>query len=162
MSISVEQLNTELQALSEKKSLDAVHKLIDSLVSLLGVSSLAAPHLLNHPSVQRESSKFVSAPGFKKKAAAYTLSHDLALPIDLKLFWVRKTTKANLSWLVALTPNYEDNTETNKEMNLGIDFVVNEDMSSLYIVLSYNLKLRVLELSESITNTQKEISPIVL
>jgi hypothetical protein len=99
----------------------------------------------------------MSAQGFRNQAAAYTIPHQSGIPLDIKLFWMKKTTKANLSWVMALTPNYEDNPETNANLNIGIDIVVSENCDSVFIVLSNNLKARVLELNGSLSLTQREI-----
>lgn len=152
-----EVINAQLRKLNTARSIEDAQDLINLLMRPLGVGECDTGKLLNHTSIQREISRFVKAPGFRNQAAAYVLPHDTAHPLDLKLFWLKKTTKANLSWLVALTPNYEDSPENNPNANIGIDFVLSEECDRLFIVLSQNLKLRVLELHETLSHTQREI-----
>ena len=149
------QLDPLLKKLETDKSLDVAEKLAATLVGFLGVSA-GDRYLLNIPRVDAELSRFELAPGFARQAAAYELPNDNADVFDLKLFWIKKATKTNLSWIVGLTPNYEDS-EANDYKNIGIDFVVPETSDSLIILLSSKYKIRSLELKGSITQTQHEI-----
>jgi len=155
--MTIEQIDSKLKELSTTCSVDQAKALVDALVTLLGINETKKKELLTHRSIDREVTRFVSAPMLRNQAAAYNIPHESDEPIDLKLFWVKNTTKANLSWLVALTPNYEDDPVNNENANLGIDFVLSESCDRLYIILSYKLKLRVLELHETLSHTQKEI-----
>lgn len=149
------QLDPLLKQLAAEKSLDVAEKLAATLVGFLGISA-GERYLLNIPRVDAELSRFELAPGFARQAAAYELPNDFEDVIDLKLFWIKKATKTNLSWLVGLTPNYEDS-EANDYKNIGVDFVVPENADSLIILLSSKYKIRSLELKGHITQTQHEI-----
>jgi hypothetical protein len=149
------QLDPLLKQLAAEKSLDVAEKLAATLVGFLGVSA-GDRYLLNIPRVDAELSRFELAPGFARQAAAYELPNDQEEIFDLKLFWIKKATKTNLSWLVGLTPNYEDS-EANDYKNIGIDFVVPETSDSLIILLSSKYKIRSLELKGHVTQTQAEI-----
>lgn len=150
-------VNAQLKKLNTECSIKDAHSLIVLLMKSLGIDECKPEELLIHPSIQREISRFVKAPGFRNQAAAYVLPHNSSLPLDLKLYWLHKTTKANLSWVIAITPNYEDNPENNPNANIGIDFALNEECDRIFIILSKNLKIRVLELHESLSHTQREI-----
>jgi len=93
-----------------------------------------------------------------KKAA---LIHYASSPYyETKFYWLsNNTSKSIVSAVAHLTPNWEDNNETKKAANLkmGIDFFLKPNSSSILVVLSNLGNLRVLELSEHITNTQLDI-----
>ncbi len=149
------QLDPLLKQLAADKSLDVAEKLAVTLVGFLGISA-ADRYLLNIPRVDAELSRFELAPGFARQAAAYELPNDHESTFDLKLFWIKKATKTNLSWLVGLTPNFEDSS-ANDYKNVGIDFVVPPACDSLIILISNKYKIRSLELKGHLTHTQFEI-----
>ncbi len=155
--MNYDQINQQLETIRKTKNIEDVQSLVCLLLEPLGIVGCKPEELLNHSSVQREFSRFMPAQGFRDRAAAYTIKHTSDLPVDIKLYWIKKTTKANLSWLMALTPNYEDNPEINTSMNLGIDIIVSENCESIYLVLSSMLKVRVLELNGVLSHTQREI-----
>jgi methylase of polypeptide subunit release factors len=144
-----------LKKLSAERSFDVAEKITAELVELLNIKTKER-FLVNMPRVDAELTRFQLAPGFARQAAAYELPHEDNKPIDLKLFWVKKTSKTNLSWLIGLTPNFED-TLSNDYKNIGIDFVVPESCDSITVLLSNRFKVRALELKDHITQTQLEI-----
>ncbi len=88
------------------------------------------------------------------------IHYDSSPFFESKFYWLsNNATKSIISASVHLSPNWEDNNETKKATNLkiGIDFFLKPDSSSILIVLSDLGSLRVLELSEHITNTQLDI-----
>ena len=155
--MSFHELEQALHKLRVQQDIDHALEVVAYIVKLLGVDSLGYEEILNLASVQREVGKFLNAPGYRNQPAAYEIPFESQQPFDIKLFWVHKTTKANLTWLTALTPNFEDNPVAFELKNIGLDFVVSADCSSLYIILTREHKLRVLELKEKLSNTQKEI-----
>ncbi len=154
------ELNQKIAALGQaggEAALSAADALVRELVGMLGVRDAGMSTLLTLPRIQSEVARFVNAPGFRKQAAAYEIPHASDLPIDLKLFWLHKASKTNLSWVVGVTSNYEDSPENFSTRNIGIDFVLPESADRLFVILSSNLKLRVLELHGNLTHTQREI-----
>ncbi len=148
-------LDLLLNQLGQDKSIDVAEKIIAEIVNLLGIK-VSDRFLLNVPRIDAELSRFMLAPGFGRQAAAYEIPNDHADLIDLKLFWIKKASKTNLSWLIGITPNFEDS-ETNDYKNISIDFVVPEECDRLIIVLSNRYKIRLLELKDHLTHTQYEI-----
>lgn len=144
-----------LKQLSTERSLDVAEKITTELVGLLNIKTIDR-FLVNIPRVDAELTRFQLAPGFARQAAAYELPHEDNKPVDLKLFWVKKTSKTNLSWIIGLTPNFED-ALSNDYKNIGIDFVVPETCDSVIVLLSNRFKIRALELKDHITPTQLEI-----
>ena len=148
-------LDPLLKQLEEEKSIDVAEKIISELVGLLGIK-LSDRFLLNVPRIDAELSRFILAPGFGRQAAAYDIPNDHPDLIDLKLFWIKKTTKTNLSWLIGITPNYEDS-DANDYKNISIDFIFPESADRLIILISDKFKIRSLELKDHVTHTQFEI-----
>lgn len=148
-------LDTLLKQLEEEKSIDVAEKIISELVGLLGIK-VSDRFLLNVPRIDAELSRFMLAPGFGRQAAAYDIPNDHADLMDLKLFWIKKTTKTNLSWLIGITPNFEDS-EANDYKNISIDFIFPESADRLIILISDKFKIRSLELKDHVTHTQFEI-----
>ena len=144
-----------LKQLSTERSFDVAEKITTELVGLLNIKTTDR-FLVNIPRVDAELTRFQLAPGFARQAAAYELPHEDNKPVDLKLFWVKKTSKTNLSWIIGLTPNFED-ALSNDYKNIGIDFVVPETCDSVIVLLSNRFKIRALELKDHITPTQLEI-----
>lgn len=144
-----------LKKLSDERSFDIAEKISAELVGLLNIKAKDR-FLVNIPRVDAELTRFQLAPGFARQAAAYELPHEDDKPVDLKLFWTKKTSKTNLSWLIGLTPNFED-ALSNDYKNMGIDFVVPETCDSVIVLLSNRFKIRALELKDHITPTQLEI-----
>ncbi len=149
------QLDPLLKKLSTERSFDVAEKITVELSALLGIKN-SERFLTNISRIDAELPRFQLAPGFARQAAAYELPHDNAKPFDLKLFWVKKASKTNLSWIIGLTPNFED-AEANDYRNIGIDFVVPEACDSVIVLLSNRFKVRALELKDHITPTQLEI-----
>jgi len=148
-------LDPLLKQLSTKGSFDSAEKVVAELSNLLKVKT-SERFLANISRVDAELTRFQLAPGFARQAAAYELPHEDDKPFDLKLFWIKKANKTNLSWIIGLTPNFED-AEANDYKNIGIDFVVPEACDSVIVLLSNRFKVRALELKDHITPTQLEI-----
>ncbi|MDY0278853.1 MAG: hypothetical protein RBQ97_12295, partial [Acholeplasma sp.] len=80
--------------------------------------------------------------------------------IESRFYWLSSNaTKSIISASVHLTPNWEDSAETKKAGNLkiGLDIFLKPNMSGILIVVSHLGNLRVLELSDYLTNTQVDI-----
>jgi hypothetical protein len=82
-----------------------------------------------------------------------------AVPFESKFYWLnRSASKARVTAGVMLTPNWEDSDLTKHPgYKVGIDFFLSADANSLFVVVSETGKLRVLELSDHLSNTQIEI-----
>ena len=79
--------------------------------------------------------------------------------VESKLFWFSESaTKQKISASTEFTSNWEDSDLTRTPSNkIGIDFFLTSDANSLLIVLSNRKKLRVMELHDHLSNTQKQI-----
>lgn len=144
-----------LKKLADEKTLDVAEEIISSILALLNQKS-ESRFLLNVPRIDAELSRFELAPNFARHPAAFEIPVSQPEIFDVKLFWVKKATKTNLSWLIGVTPNFEDS-EANDYKSIGIDFVVPSACDSLIVLLSNRYKIRSLELRGPITQTQTEI-----
>jgi hypothetical protein len=129
--------------------------LISVILNLIGIKC-EKRQLLNIPRIDAELPRFELAPGFARQAAAFKLPIKQNQIFDLHFFCIKKITKTNLSWLVGITPNFEDS-EANQLKNIGIDFVTTINCDRLIILLSNRYKIRSLELKDKIYPTQNEI-----
>lgn len=79
--------------------------------------------------------------------------------VESKLFWFSESaTKQKISASTEFTANWEDSDLTRIPSNkIGIDFFLTSDANSLLIVLSNRKKIRVMELHDHLSNTQKQI-----
>ena len=149
------QIDPLLKKLASKKSLDVAEELISVILNLIGIKC-EKRELLNIPRIDAELPRFELAPGFARQAAAFKIPVEKNNIFDVNFFHIKKVNKTNLSWLVGITPNFEDS-EVNELKNIGIDFVIPSDCDGLIILLSNRYKIRSLELKDKIYPTQNEI-----
>lgn len=92
------------------------------------------------------------------RSAFQHFKHDDCV-VESKLFWFSESaTKQKISASTEFTSNWEDSDLTRTPSNkIGIDFFLTSDANSLLIVLSNRKKLRVMELHDHLSNTQKQI-----
>ncbi|MDO8571033.1 MAG: Eco57I restriction-modification methylase domain-containing protein [Candidatus Daviesbacteria bacterium] len=112
--------------------------------------------LWQDPRIVAEASRFVTAFETVNNPAAYEARHSNEKAVEIKLYWMKKPSKTNLSWIAGAADNFEDST-TMQHKNVGIDLVVPESCDRVYIIVSNNYKLRVLELHNHLSITDREI-----
>jgi hypothetical protein len=131
---------------------------INAVIALLNINSKDTwkPFADTQGKIRSNASWFMLAEGFADRRAAYKLAEENKCNLDLKAYWVQSISKSVISWLVALTPNFEDEPFYAK-LNIGIDFIIPQKADRVFVVLSQNYVIRVLELSGALTVTQQEI-----
>lgn len=151
-------LDQSIRELSENHSFEQAQKVIDHVVSLLGIDTAGRwkPFNDSQGKIRSNASWFMIAEGFADKRATYKLSDNNEQNIDLKCYWMKKLNKSIISWLVALTPNFEDEPFYGS-LNVGIDFVIPEHADRVFVVLSKNYIVRTVELQNFLSVTQQEI-----
>lgn len=79
--------------------------------------------------------------------------------VEANFFWFsEKSSKQKISTATQYTTNWEDNDLYKQGDNkIGIDFFLSHDTNSLMLVISNGQNIRALELSDHLSNTQKEI-----
>ncbi len=154
----LDSLNSKIEALKEQQSFTHAQAVIDEIVALFGVNSAGSWSLINDSrgKIKANASWFELAEGFADRRAAYKLAENNDKNIDFKTFWVQKPSKSIVSWIVALTPNFEDE-PYNVNKNVGIDFIIPKKSDRVIIALSNNYIIRTLELDGGLTPTQQNI-----
>jgi hypothetical protein len=158
MSQNIVALEKAVLQLSDNPGFKNAQLVINSVIKLLGISADDKWKLFSDSNgkIRSNSGWFMLADGFADKRAAYKIADDNDSNFDLKAYWMKNISKVVISWLVALTPNFEDE-PFYKQKNIGIDFVITEKADRVIVVLSSNYVIRTLELSQSLSLTQKEI-----
>ena len=151
-------LNKAILELAEKPGFQNAQKTINAVISLLKIDATDQWKLFSDSNgkIRSNAGWFMLAEGFADRRAAYKIVDDNKNSVDLKAYWMKNISKQVTSWLVALTPNFEDEPFF-KSKNIGIDFIIPEKADRIIVVLSNNYVIRTLELSERLSLTQKEI-----
>lgn len=149
------ELNEKLKILNTSKDIEDALNVAITIASWFGTYTKKSVF----PSDQRkEATKnwFFNAIGRSDLPATYALELENQIPIDFKLFWVKKSSKQIISGVTRFTSNFEDETFF-KDLNIGIDFIVPPETDRVIIALSKGYIIRTLEIGNKITVTQEEI-----
>ena len=153
----LDEISFSLQKLETNSSFSYAKDAINHITLLLGIPGNWELFTDDGSKIRRKGEWFHLADGYKDKKATYKIIHNSNKNIDLKAFWVKQKTKSILSWIVALTPNFEDEPFNEKRYNIGIDFIIPNEIDRILVILSKNHILRVLELKGSLNATQQQI-----
>lgn len=155
------------EALADLKEYASVENGIAVSVAVLGFlsdktgptpSNIVDSGLLKLPNSERQDPWFHQHPWMRGERAAFEVLDSSHMPLQAKFFWLQKKGNAYVAGGVHFTKNWEDHDFTRtEEFKVGIDFFLTPDAGSVLVVLSSRGKLRVLELSKRLTNTQLEI-----
>jgi type I restriction-modification system DNA methylase subunit len=99
---------------------------------------------------------FFSDSKVKDHKATYQVYEKNDLNLDFKMFGVQNSSKRIISWSQALTPNFEDELFY-QDLRVGIDFIVPKSYDRVFVALSNNYVVRILELHGNLTATYEEI-----
>ena len=102
---------------------------------------------------------FEQNPAFRGERVALIHFSVEDAPIESKFYWLNSSaTKARISAGTMITPNWEDSTSTkHPQFKVGINFFLSSKADELYVVVSDSGRLRLLDLTGKLSNTQKEI-----
>lgn len=159
---TIQEIQRELTTLSENKSLAQAQRVILSVVRLLddsvSLDDSKQFQLFNvdNQKISANAQWFFEDNVVVDRRAIYKIHSENSLNIDFKLYGITKPSKRTISWIQALTPNFEDE-PFNSKFNIGIDFVVPKSVDKVIIVLSNNYVVRTLELKGTLTATFQEI-----
>ena len=110
----------------------------------------------NLPNTERYDSWFKRHPIFAASRACFALSHNQL--IETKFYHLNKRTRPIIAGSVGFELNFEDEDFTRQQgFKVGLDLFLTPDGKSLQIVLSSYGNLRIVELSQRLTQTQVEI-----
>ena len=151
-------LNDALISQKEKPSFENSLHVANQIAGLFGIESDTEPKPFNDSrgKIKDHAGWFMEAVGFADRRACYKLADANNKNLDLKLYWVQKSSKRVISTTVALTPNFEDEPFYQKE-SVGIDFIIPKEADRIIVALSSNYTIRTIELEGSLTITQQEI-----
>lgn len=152
-------IQERLLALADEKSLDAAKAAIRAIVSLLVPDADDLDFRLFRDSdgkLTTKASWFFHDDEIADRRATYALSIPEEYSLDVKVFGVYKANTKTISWVVGLTPNFEDE-PFNSRYNVGIDFIIPESRDRIIIALSKNYVIRTIELQGQLTATFLEI-----
>lgn len=159
---TIQEIQEELNTLSEAKTLAQAQRVILSVIRLLDSSvSLDDSNQfqlfnVDNQKISANAQWFYEDNVVVDRRAIYKIHSENNLNIDFKLYGITKPSKRTISWIQALTPNFEDE-PFNSKFNIGIDFVVPKSVDKVIIVLSNNYVVRTLELKGTLTATFQEI-----
>ena len=155
----IQNLDDSIKELSVHKSFEFAQKAVNSVIRLLGIEDEITWRTFTDTNgkIKSNAGWLMMAEGFADRRGAYKLNIDEKFNLDLKTYWTqKKTDKAKISMLVAITPNFEDEPFFSTK-NVGIDFIIPEECDKIVIVLSKNYIIRTVELKDYLSETQKEI-----
>jgi type I restriction-modification system DNA methylase subunit len=159
---TIQEIQNELNALSETKTLAQAQRVILSVIRLLddsvSIDDNKQFQLFNvdNQKISANAQWFYEDDVIVDRRAIYKIHSENKLNIDFKLYGITKPSKRTISWVQALTPNFEDE-PFNSKFNIGIDFVVPKSVDKVIIVLSNGYVVRILELKGTLTATFQEI-----
>lgn len=158
----IEQLQQSLDILDSDSSLKNVKQAIFDVAKLLVADLPGSPEMSFKPftdsdgKLRANSGWFFNDSVVTDRLATYKIDVPIECNLDLKVYGVRKASKSTISWVVGLTPNFEDE-PFNGKFNVGLDFVIPETLDRVIIALSKNYVVRTLELKGTLTATFLEI-----
>ena len=110
------------------------------------------------PNAERQDHWFQKHPWAGDERAAFDVLDAQQVPLQAKLYWMKKRSRQHVAGGVHLTENWEDRDFTrNAHYKVGIDFFVSASADSILVVLSNKGNLRLIDLGEKLSNTQVEI-----
>ena len=148
-------LSAQLFKLSTNNNWQTADETCKIIASIFGIE-VDRFKIWNDPRIIAEASRFMVAFETVNNPAAYEARHSTGKLIEIKLYWMKKTSKTNLSWVAGAADNFEDSTAM-QHKKVGIDLVIPESCDRVYIVISNQYKLRVLELHDHLSHTNREI-----
>ena len=158
----LEILDIEVSKLEQIRSITQVKRVSLAVINLLtrqeNLDDLQKYQLFSDKGgkIRANSSWFFEDDVVIDRKAVYSIKLSKDLPIDFRLYGISSPNKRLISWVQALTPNFEDE-PFNQNFNIGIDFVAPKSLDKVIVVLSNNYSVRTLELSKSLSNTDKQI-----
>ena len=159
----IQVVNQKLAALCIAHDLKTAIEVATSVLSLLvddeipNSQTVIDAGLISLPNSERQDTWFHQHPWMRGERAAFSILDSSSMPVQAKFYWIRKKTNAIVAGSVHFTKNWEDYDFTRTDsFKIGIDFFLNENADAILIALSNRGKLRVLELSGRLNNTQMD------
>jgi hypothetical protein len=153
---------------NKNKSLEISLHIANEVIRILGIpeSDLEEPEAILNKAFsnakfknQKMESWFEKHPFFGSGRIALQHYDKRKYPVETKFYQLNESfSKARVSATTQIEPNWEDNELTMlPDYKVGLDFFLDSKAKSLSLVLTNRGNLRVMELSERLTNTQIDI-----
>lgn len=152
-------LQKRLHDLEKKKDTETAKSVILAVVGLLLPETEGLKFRLfrdGDGKLTANASWFFLDDEFADRRATYVLDLPDETNLDVKVYGVSKPNMRTISWVVGLTPNFEDE-PFNGVFNVGIDFVIPATKDRIILALSKNHVIRTIELKGHLTATFLEI-----
>jgi methylase of polypeptide subunit release factors len=152
-------INNALAKLSKTKSISSAILVCNTLLEYMGFNTKEIEDIelseLKLPNSDRYNCWFHQHPYFGSGRACFELLNKNDI-LEAKLYCIQKRSKLVIAGAVNFTPNYEDRDYTRHDPNMkvGIDFFLTPEKNSILVVLSNKGMLRLVELSQKLSNTQ--------
>lgn len=157
-------LGEALGALAENRDLEGGIAVAQQVLSLLGdfgqprVDEIIDDHRFKLQNSERHDPWFHPHPWMRGERSAFELLDSDLKPVQAKFYWLQKKTRQQIAGSVHFSPNWEDHDYTRTSaFKVGIDFFLTPSGESLLVVLSNRGNLRVVELHERLSATQRII-----
>lgn len=162
-------IDEALEKLAAEKSIEAGLVVASHVLAFAGVGGLKSNDptsadytlltALKLPNAERYDHWFQAHPKFKSNRACFALNDVKQSNIEAKFYALKTKKKMYISGAVHFTSNFEDAQFTRQDPNakVGVDFFLPPSNDSLLVVVSNNKSLRVVELKDRLTNTQRDI-----
>lgn len=158
-------INNALKELHDTKSISSALLVCNNILEYMGIETKSVEDIelskLKLPNAERYDRWFDAHPHFRGDRACFDLAPEDTM-LEAKFFALQKRSKLFIAGAVNFTPNFEDRdyTRNDPNMKVGIDFFFTPEKDSVIVVLSNKGSLRLVELSNRLTNTQNEIFTI--
>jgi type I restriction-modification system DNA methylase subunit len=152
-------LQESLLALEESRSIEGSKQVVRAVLGLLVADVDKAEFRLfrdGDGKLTANGSWFYHDDEIADRRATYAMELPPESNLDVKVFGLAKPNMRNISWVVGLTPNFEDE-QFNGKFNVGLDFVIPESKDRVILALSSNYVIRTIELKGQLTATFLEI-----
>jgi len=158
-------INNALKELADTKNISSALLVCNTLLEYMGIETKSIEDIelskLKLPNAERYDRWFDAHPHFRGDRACFDLTPKDTM-LEAKFYTLQKRSRLFIAGAVNFTPNFEDRdyTRSDPNMKVGIDFFFTPERDSIIVVLSNKGSLRLVELSDMLTNTQNEIFTI--
>lgn len=160
MNLLLQELSSAPEDAVIEASMNVSFKVLDLLTSETreDVKTIIGDRILTLPNSERQDGWFQNHPWMAGAKSVFDLFDGDTSKIQAKFYWLRKRSSSNLVGAVHFTPNWEDHDYTrNENFKIGLDFFLTADADGVMVALSNRGKVRVMELSSKLSNTQVQV-----
>lgn len=154
---TIQELSKQLKDLQQDPWFDRAEQTALTFAKIFGISESVFKAFRSNKQGEKTMRWFHPKPGHWDDLPCTLELRNHNLPVDIRLFRVKKMSKQVVAGITNLTHNFEDSPEVFDDENIGIDIIVPHQADRIIIVLSSRWVLRTLELYGKLTATHEEI-----